>query len=224
MTNHIDLADAARTPQSTVRLALYAVVLMAFLVRLNSIAFQSLWRDEVDAVRFALAPLPDVVKTFSQPGFNGPLYFLMLRGWIGLAGQSEFAIRFPSLVFGVISLALIYVTGSRLFSRPIGLVAATLLAVSGYHVWYSQEAKMYALITALALAAIYCLRRGLEDGGGLDDRRVRFWIGDFEADAAIFGSEYSFLLCLPANLVEFPTAQTMPAIRITAPIKATKKL
>jgi 4-amino-4-deoxy-L-arabinose transferase-like glycosyltransferase len=147
------------------------LVFLAFLVRLNSLASQSLWRDEVDAVRFALAPLPDVLKTFAQPGFNGPLYFLMLRGWIGLAGQSEFAIRFPSLMFGVMSIALIYAVGARLFSRPIGWVAATLLAFSGYHAWYSQEAKMYTLITTLALAAIYCLRRGLEDG------RARFWLG-----------------------------------------------
>jgi mannosyltransferase len=151
-------------PLYSSRFTPYVLIALAFALRLQSLAFQSLWRDEADAIRFALVPLPDMLKTFSQPGFNGPLYFLLLRGWIDLAGQSEFAIRFPSLLFGVISLALIYSLGTRLFSRPIGLIAATLLAVSGYHVWYSQEAKMYTLIAALALAAIYCLRRGLEDG------------------------------------------------------------
>lgn len=169
--NRTDPTRSSRATQYALRLIPYALLILAFMLRLQSLAFQSLWRDEADAVRFALAPLPDVIKTFSQPGFNGPLYFLMLRGWIGLAGQSEFAIRFPSLLFGVIGIALIYSLGTRLFSRPIGLIAATLLAVSGYHVWYSQEAKMYTLITALALAAIYCLRRGLEDG------RTRCWIG-----------------------------------------------
>ena len=164
-------ADAPRIPQRALRLLPYALLLIAFALRIQSLVFQSLWRDEVDAIRFALAPLPDVIKTFSQPGFNGPFYFLMLRGWIGVAGQSEFSIRFLSLVFGVIGIALIYAVGTRLFSRPIGWVAALLLTVSGYHVWYSQEAKMYTLITALALAAIYCLRLGLEDG------RTRFWIG-----------------------------------------------
>ena len=171
MPKHIERPPSSFNATRLLRFAPYALVLLACLLRLNSITFQSLWRDEVDAVRFALAPLPDVIKTFSQPGFNGPLYFLMLRGWIGLAGQSEFALRFPSLMFGVISIALIYSVGTRLFSRPIGLVAALLLTFSGYHVWYSQEAKMYTLITALALAAIYCLRRGLEDG------RARFWMG-----------------------------------------------
>jgi uncharacterized membrane protein len=153
------------------RVTPYALIFVAFFVRLNSLAFQSLWRDEVDAIRFALAPLPDVIKTFNQPGFNGPLYFLMLRGWIGVAGQSEFALRFPSLVFGVLGIALIITLGTRLFNRAIGLIAGVLLTFSAYHVWYSQEAKMYTLTTLLALAAIYCLRRGIEDG------RARFWIG-----------------------------------------------
>ncbi|HZY41966.1 MAG TPA: glycosyltransferase family 39 protein [Anaerolineae bacterium] len=165
------------------------------MLRLQSMAFQSLWRDEADAVRFALAPLPDVIRTFSQPGFNGPLYFLLLRGWIGLAGQGEFAIRFPSLIFGVISLALIYSLGTRLFSRPIGLIAATLLAMSGYHVWYSQEAKMYTLITALALAAIYCLRRGLEDG------RARFWIGMVVCTSLAMYAHILAALIIPVELL-----------------------
>lgn len=139
-------------------------------LRLSALDFQSLWRDEVDAIRFALMPLPDLLKTFTQPGFNGPLYFLMLRGWIDLTGQSEFALRFLSLIFGVLGVALIYVLGRRLFNRPIGLVAALLLTVSAYHVWYSQEAKMYTLITALVLAAIYSLRRAVEEN------RRRWWV------------------------------------------------
>lgn len=173
----------------------YALLLIAFALRLQSLAFQSLWRDEVDAVRFALAPLPDVLKTFTQPGFNGPLYFLMLRGWIGLAGQSEFAIRFPSLLFGVMGIALLYAVGARLFSRPIGLVAALLFAFSGYHVWYSQEAKMYTLIAALALAAIYCLRRGLDEG------RARFWVGLVVTTSLAMYAHILAALLIPTELL-----------------------
>ena len=183
-------------PQTTSRpirftqVALVTLLLVAFALRIGSITFQSLWRDEVDAICFAQLPLlqalpetrlaftptcpsniPSLLGAFSQPGFNGPLYFLMLRGWMGLAGSSELSIRGMSLGFGVIGIALIYALGKRLFNRSIGLIAAGLLAFSAYHVWYSQEAKMYTLITALALAAIYCLRRGVEEG------KTRFWVG-----------------------------------------------
>lgn len=195
MTDPVQSAHAPRITHHVLRFVPHILLLIAFAFRIQSLIFQSLWRDEVDAIRFALAPLPDVIKTFTQPGFNGPFYFLALRGWIGLAGQSEFAIRFPSLVFGVISIALIYVTGARLFSRPIGLVAALLLAFSGYHVWYSQEAKMYTLIAALALAAIYCLRRGLEDG------RMRFWIGLIACTSLAMYTHILAALLIPTELL-----------------------
>jgi hypothetical protein len=176
----------SRLTHYAVRTAPYALLFLAFFVRVTSISYQSLWRDEVDAIRFGsdlstqiggaltgggLDGLVSQLRdTLTKPGFNGPLYFLMLRGWIGLAGQSEFAIRFLSLACGVISVALIIILGTRLFNRSIGLIASALLTFSAYHVWYSQEAKMYTLITLLALAAIYCLRRGVEEG------RIRFWI------------------------------------------------
>ena len=181
---------ASRFLHLATRLTPYVLIFLAFLIRLNGLDFQSLWRDEVDAICFAQAPLlkalpqtalsftptcppniPDLVSSFTQSGFNGPLYFLILRGWIGLTGTSEFALRFFSLLCGVISVALIITLGTRLFNRAIGLIAGALLALSAYQVWYSQEAKMYTLITLLALAAIYFLRRGVEDG------RLRFWIG-----------------------------------------------
>lgn len=177
----------SRLTHYAVRTTPYALLFLAFFLRVTSISYQSLWRDEVDAIRFgndlstqigsALTGggieglVSQLRDTLTKPGFNGPLYFLMLRGWIGLAGQSEFAIRFLSLICGMISVALIIVLGTRLFNRPVGLIAGALLTFSAYHVWYSQEAKMYTLITLLVLAAIYCLRRGVEEG------RIRFWIG-----------------------------------------------
>ncbi|NTU62215.1 MAG: phospholipid carrier-dependent glycosyltransferase [Chloroflexi bacterium] len=172
------------------RFAPYALIFLAFLVRWHSLTFQSLWRDEVDAICFAQAPLlkelpqtalsftptcppniPELLAAFTQPGFNGPLYFLILRGWMGVFGYSEFALRFFSLICGVISVAFIITLGTRWFNRAVGLIAAVLLTLSAYQVWYSQEAKMYTLITLLTLASIYFLRRAVEEG------RLRFWIG-----------------------------------------------
>lgn len=179
------------------RYSLLVILFVAFSVRVGSLAFQSLWRDEVDAIRFALAPLPDLIKTFTQPGFNGPLYFLMLRGWIGAAGQSEFALRFPSLIFGVVSITLIFVLGQRLFNRSIGLIAAILFAFSAYQVWYSQEAKMYTLITALALASIYFLRRGIEEGNS------RYWIGVIVSTSLAMYAHILAALLIPVEAALF---------------------
>lgn len=143
------------------------VALAAFLVRAISLDAQSLWRDEVDALRYATAPGPEMIANFIRPGWNGPLYFLSLRGWITLTGTSEYAMRFFSLFFGVLCVPLIYILGHFLLDRTAGLIAALLMATSPYLTWYSQEVKMYTLISALALLAIYGLRRAIEEGGWL---------------------------------------------------------
>lgn len=135
------------------------LLLSAYGLRLYGLTAQSLWRDEVDALRFAQLPLSNYLSIFSQPGQNGPLYFLVLRSWISLAGTSEFSLRYFSLLPGVVAVALTLALGRRLFIAPIGLIAAALVAASPYLVWYSQEAKMYALVTALALLSLYALRR-----------------------------------------------------------------
>jgi 4-amino-4-deoxy-L-arabinose transferase-like glycosyltransferase len=198
------------------RLAPLALIFIAFLMRLNGLTYQSLWRDEVDAICFAQAPLakdlsqtalsftptcppniPELLAAFTEPGFNGPLFFLILRGAIGLWGYSEFALRFFSLLCGVLSVALIITLGTRLFNRAVGLIAGALLAFSAYQVWYSQEAKMYTLITMLALASIYFLRRAVEEG------RLRFWIGVVVCTTLAMGSHILAALLVPTQVLLF---------------------
>ena len=191
-------------------------IFFAFLIRLDGLTFQSLWRDEVDAICFAQAPLlrelpqtalsftpscppniPELLAAFTNPGFNGPLYFLILRGVILLFGYSEFALRFFSLMCGVISVALIITLGTRLFNRAVGATAGALLVISAYQVWYSQEAKMYTLITMLALASIYFLRRAVEEG------RLRFWIGVVVCTSLAMGAHILAALLIPVQVIMF---------------------
>jgi len=153
-------------PDSTARKTkalLLGVTLLAFALRLYHLSFQSLWRDEVDAVLFAQRDLPAILATFVQPGQNGPLYFLSLHFWLAAAGTSEFALRFFSLLFGLLTVPLLYALGRRLLGVRAGLMAALLLAVSPYHVWYSQEGKMYALVAFLAVLSLYLFSRALAE-------------------------------------------------------------
>lgn len=191
------------------------LILVAFAVRAISLDAQSLWRDEVDALRFATAPWSEMLSNFIRPNWNGPLYFLLLRAWIALVGISEYALRFFSLIFGVLCLPLIYVLGRRLFGRVsgrrrpflegrlgrrgrpfpegrlVGLCAALLVACSPYLTWYGQEVKMYTFVPALALLAIYGLRRALEDG------KMRWWVVFVVASTLAFYSHILAALLIP---------------------------
>jgi mannosyltransferase len=155
--------------------AIILLVLAAFVVRAMSLDAQSLWRDEVDALRFATVPWAEMFSNFVLPGWNGPLYFLLLRGWITFTGTSEYAMRFFSLAFGVLCVPLAYVLGRRLFSRPVGLLTALLLTVSPYLTWYGQEVKMYTLVPALALLAVYAQKAGLRRAAAGEGWRCLSW-------------------------------------------------
>ncbi len=88
------------------RLLLLALTLAAFAWRVHNLGGQSLWRDEVDAVYFALRDLPQTLSMFIQAGQNGVLYFLGLRPWMRVVGSSEFALRYPSAIFSTLAIPL----------------------------------------------------------------------------------------------------------------------
>jgi mannosyltransferase len=140
---------------------------LAFALRVMGLDFQSLWRDEVDAIRFASQPLHKLLQLLLNPGQNGPLYYFALRPWLALAGQSGFALRFFSAALGTLAVPLVYRLGRRLFpSLPtLSLLAAFLTATSPYLIWYGQEGKMYALVVVLVLVSMECYLAALERGG-----------------------------------------------------------
>jgi 4-amino-4-deoxy-L-arabinose transferase-like glycosyltransferase len=138
------------------------LLFIAFVLRIANLTGESLWRDEVDSVRFAFEPLSGVFARFTTIGFNGPLYHLIVRGWLSLAGVSDFALRYLSVVCGVLLVALTYVVGRRMFGARAALIAAGLAAISPVLIWYSGEGKMYSLQPMLLALALYALLRATD--------------------------------------------------------------
>jgi 4-amino-4-deoxy-L-arabinose transferase-like glycosyltransferase len=149
------------------RWLLVGLIGLAFALQVIGLGSESLWRDEIDAIRFASQPLSNLLGFFVIPGQNGPLYYLVLRPWLHLAGQSEMALRFLSLACGVLAVPLVYRLGRRLFpSLPsLALLAALLAATSPYLVWYGQEGKMYTVAVVLVLFSMDRYLAALERGG-----------------------------------------------------------
>jgi len=136
-------------------LLLLLLAFLAFALRLYHLDFQSLWRDEVDAILFAERGPLGLLPWFIEPGQNGPFYYLLLSSWITLVGRSEFGARFFSLFWGVLLVPFIYQVGRRWLERRVALLAALLVGLSPYLVWYSQEAKMYSLLAFLSLLSVH---------------------------------------------------------------------
>lgn len=151
-----------------VQCLILALVLVAFILRVFHLDHQSLWRDEVDAIRFSSEPFinltstQDIATLLTQPGHNGPLYFIALHYWRLLTGDSAFALRYFSLIAGVIAIVLTYRVAHQFKIGNFASTVATLIvAISPYLIWYSQEAKMYTWLICLVLLSIYAYRSAL---------------------------------------------------------------
>lgn len=173
--------------------------LLAFGLRVVGLDYQSLWRDEVDAIRFASRPIGGLLRTFVTPAENGPLYYLLLGRWLALVGQSEYALRFTSVLCGVLTVPLVHRLGGRLFpSQPaLPLVAALVTACSPYLVWYSQEGKMYMFVVLLVLISADRLATALEKGGWYR------WLGYVVVTSAALYVHLLSILMLPVHVAVF---------------------
>jgi uncharacterized membrane protein len=101
-----------------------------------------------------VAVIRDVYRTEVA---HTPLYFVIENLSIATLGTSEFALRLPSVLFGTLTIAFLFLLGRRLHSADLGLVAAGLFAVAPYQVWYGQEARMYSMLIFLAVASTWLL-------------------------------------------------------------------
>jgi len=88
-----------------------------------------------------------------------PLYYALAWAWTQLTGTGEVGLRSVSALAGVATVPVAYLLGAELRDRRAGIVAAALVAVNPMLLWYSQEARSYALLALLtALAALYFVR------------------------------------------------------------------
>ena len=175
------------------------IILLAFGLRLYAIDRQDIWGDEAFSIWLSSQPLPEVVAGGADT--HPPLYPFLLHIWLRLVGSSPLAVRFLSALIGTFSVPLVFVLGRRAVGPATGLLAALLAAVSPVLVYYSQETRMYGLVTVLAAASVYGTVRIL-----LQSRRAAGWLAYLIATlAAVYTHYYAFFVVLAENLVVVPT-------------------
>ncbi len=151
------------------RWAVLLILLLAFGLRLYRVD-HNIWWDEGFSYWLARQPAADLLDHTARD-VHPPLYYLLLRGWWLVVGGGEFLMRFPSLLMGTLGAAAIYGLGRALGGRRAGLLAALFLAVSRFHIGWSQEIRMYMLATTLATGALWAALRVWHGGGR------RAWLG-----------------------------------------------
>lgn len=176
---------------------IFLVILgVSLFLRVHDLGKESIWYDEAVAVKDAnLAAFSDVIKVVKETDNNPPFYFIFLHFWIKVFGNSEFSVRMPSVIFSLGAIFMIYKVGGLLFGRNKGIVSSLLLGLSPFHIYYSQEARMYSLASFLTLVSFYFFLKIL------DKWSYKYALGYIIANSLfMYTHSYSLLIILSQNI------------------------
>jgi len=177
------------------RLALLGILLLASFLRFYRLDAQSFWNDEGNSARIAERTVQLIVEG-AAGDIHPPGYYLLLHCWRGLVGQSEFALRAFSVFAGLMAVTFTYTLGRRLFGVVTGLLAAFLAALSPLAIYYSQEARMYALLAVLSAASTYLLLRALARWRISESENRKSLLAYILVAAAGLYTQYAFVFVL----------------------------
>lgn len=142
-----------RLPGTWLVIATVFLTLMGFGIRLHKLSLDSLWTDELITIEDSEGDIESILNIRDHP----PLLYLLTKASIFTFGESEFTVRIPSALIGLLTIPLLIAFGQAL-NRPLaGILAALLIILSPFHLRHAQEARHYALLLTLSLASYLLL-------------------------------------------------------------------
>ena len=144
---------------------LCGIVVLGFTLRVWNLPAETAWYDEMCSLQYLeAADLGSFIRQqrTAEPA-TIPFYYTLQYAWSKVFGTSALAARWMSVLFGVLSIPMLYVVSRYLHGSRAAYVAALAISLSLIHVYYSQETRAYSLVSLLALVSVYSLLRGMED-------------------------------------------------------------
>jgi len=146
-------------------------------LRFYRLGYQSLWADEVVTYLSARGSLAYVLTQHDINSNIPPLYYLIVNASLWVGDHIGFAdrdilLRLPSVAFGLLSIPMLLAVLRPLIGQSGARGAAVMMGISPFHLWYSQEARPYALLVLLSLLGVWCLQQALAHPRSLGWRAV----------------------------------------------------
>ncbi len=171
------------------RAAAVAIILLGAGLRLWALGRQGLWYDEAVTAHLLDGSVGRLLNRLPHSESTPPLYYLVTWAWVRAFGMSEVGLRSLSAVAGVLTIPVAYAAGRAFVGRRAGLAAAALVAVNPLLVWYSQEARSYALLVLLTALSLWAFAR----------RRLAWWAT--AAVAALLTHYFAVFVLFPQAVV-----------------------
>ncbi len=140
-------------------LYLIIIIIIALALRCYKLDFQSMWIDEIFSViqadpKNSFAGIYSFLKA-TDP--HPPLYYFSLKVFFTIFGYTSFAARLFSALLGIAGILALYGFSKELFNKRVGLIASILIAVNWFHLFYSQEARMYSMLFLTTIISFHGL-------------------------------------------------------------------
>jgi mannosyltransferase len=144
---------------------LISILIIATIIRLYNIGFQSPWMDEIYTLKEAdpSNSLSEVYKLVVNGEANPPLYFYSVHFLFKIFPYSIETARIFSVALGILGVYAIYLLGRAFFNRNAGLTAAFLLSINHFHIFYSQEARPYTFFCTFSIFSLYWMVRFIKE-------------------------------------------------------------
>lgn len=130
---------------------LLLLLLVATVLRLTNIGFNSLYQDEILTIGIAQSSWLECLSVDVHP----PLYFLLLHIWLKVFGEGEVVLRMFSALCGVATVGATYLLFRSWFEEQYGRLIAIIVALSSFHIFLSHEIRAYTLLSFLSLVTLY---------------------------------------------------------------------
>src|SRR5688572_28435014 len=123
---------------------IYLILFLSLVFRLILVN-QSFWLDEAASLVITRQPLAQLIASMAGD-FHPPVFYVLLHYWLKLGFTHEWFLRLPVVFFGVLTIYFTYLLLKELkLKEKIALAASLLLAINPFHIYYSQELRMYSL-------------------------------------------------------------------------------
>ena len=145
-------------------LPLFLLTILALILRASQL-HQSLLGDEVFSYRdIAGRSFGAVLSTVHTGGENSPPLFFLLAWMTAKLGDATVWLRLPSVLLGAATVPVVYLVGRESVGRAAGLIAAGVMAVAPFAIYYGVEARPYASMTFFVAVSTLAVLRAVHDG------------------------------------------------------------
>ena len=144
-------------------IALIAITAFAFVLRFYKLDVWSFWVDELTTVYAARDILSNFSLDLTTAILNHPFTSILIHFVFNIFGISELSARLAPLIIGVLSIPILYFPVRKVYGVPVALLFSIMLAVSRWHLYWSQNARFYVMLLLLFSLALFAFYFAMEE-------------------------------------------------------------